>query len=902
MYPNKSFLVLDSIKKCGAEHSVILTYSCDLLFYEMVILPTLRSAGSFNNMIFADMKRMSEALHYHGGELTQVGISYLACPTALTGSEAFHPKVILLCNSNQGKLIVGSGNCTISGYGTAWELFSEFEYKKDNNPYNFSLIWSLIREVSRESGNVVRRQIARLESAAPWLAEGGDPEVYPKVVIGTPGRPSILSQLQRELDGGRVQDILIVAPFFDSGLKAISQLKKLFDPKALRLIVQSETVSLPGKELSKFSNLVVFGFEVDQSTRKHSAVYMHAKLLVIRTSKREYCLWGSPNCSLKALGNPKGQNIEVAVLESGPIGYFVPKLGLQPSLQNRLSKSSSISLSISPKEQSEATKYRLLSAEYSNEMLHLSLSEPLLQVGHQIMVRAKQGDQFRALGKLIVDDDHDCYLECKNLDSAKCTLVQLFCELRGKLLALSNWVPVHFVNQISRNTSKLRLDLIEAFKRLQEDPYTEKEIIEKIGELLTSGLESIFMRQSPGSTGSRLKGTIRQKSGNPESENQTYDLVPPEYFDSARQDFYDRTSIISDELIDLIQGISRFLREGLSPEKTPDYLEEAGAYRMDIDEDSFQEEHEERETPRYPKPETLKSEQLLAAYRGLTKSLMKRYAVMQNTRIHAAGTELILLYAVLCLLFYKRKGPIIIEYGELLEEVCMNLLQCIAALLSAPKIIRNDTGPLLTPDLIDHSDTRSKEVLSITVIVLCGLVEFHLQTFENDSEDCRYPEDWMYFYSEMVAIRAFAFLESLTLLPSDPFSDGKYYSEFSWPSYDQKQRLQKIFVSLHRQSGILLKIEKSLEGVKASQLHDLSANQLRTVEQGDWVFTSSTAASQVIESSGSSVKVLKIGQADTKNMSTIVSVDYILLLDELTGSSLFSELKAKRKHTIFFSE
>src|SRR5262249_34143979 len=61
--------------------------------------------------------------------------------------------------------------------------------------------------------------------------------------------------------------------------------------------------------------------------------YLHAKLYLIETTTGEYCLWGSPNCSLAALGSSADHgNFETALLAKGPNGHFRERLGLGWSL------------------------------------------------------------------------------------------------------------------------------------------------------------------------------------------------------------------------------------------------------------------------------------------------------------------------------------------------------------------------------------------------------------------------------------------------------------------------------------------------------------------------------------------------------------------------------------------
>lgn len=59
---NEPLPLLKRLKVGVYENSVILTYNADLLFYEQVVLPTLRSRGCYNNLVLMDLEQYEAAL------------------------------------------------------------------------------------------------------------------------------------------------------------------------------------------------------------------------------------------------------------------------------------------------------------------------------------------------------------------------------------------------------------------------------------------------------------------------------------------------------------------------------------------------------------------------------------------------------------------------------------------------------------------------------------------------------------------------------------------------------------------------------------------------------------------------------------------------------------------------
>jgi hypothetical protein len=109
------------------EHALILTYGFDAPFFENALWSQF-NARCRNKIILVDGQRYLEACNNYAksGLVRYLNNRYVAggifCP------QAAHAKLLLLTNSDQGRLLVGSGNLNVQGYASGGELFTQYEY------------------------------------------------------------------------------------------------------------------------------------------------------------------------------------------------------------------------------------------------------------------------------------------------------------------------------------------------------------------------------------------------------------------------------------------------------------------------------------------------------------------------------------------------------------------------------------------------------------------------------------------------------------------------------------------------------------------------------------------------------------------------------------------------------
>lgn len=164
-----------AVKEGGFTGAVFLTYSLDLNFYEQIIAPALEHSGCANILILTDPDGYAEATNTGYKTVTGVGLRYVCSPLVRSGGGLQHVKMLFMAGPNHGRLLIGSGNLTLHGYGRNLELYSCFEYSNvDPDPESklaMNTAWSLINEI-KDGGYLAQsalQQIEAISEKATWL-------------------------------------------------------------------------------------------------------------------------------------------------------------------------------------------------------------------------------------------------------------------------------------------------------------------------------------------------------------------------------------------------------------------------------------------------------------------------------------------------------------------------------------------------------------------------------------------------------------------------------------------------------------------------------------------------------------------------------------------------------------
>jgi hypothetical protein len=213
-----------------AHSSIILTFDLDLALYDGLIRRRLRDADISNQMVFCDLRSYQRELAALSST-PRFGKAYSITP--VYQKAAFHPKLYLLLGRERGRLLIGSGNATVGGLLRNAEVFGLFEYDatEQRGPHPaFRESVRFIRAIAQDASEVVRRQLARALSRAPWLEkEPGSNEQEDKreLLVGRPGRVPLLDQMISRLPGKTVRSVLVCSSSFDRKLTALQRLTAL---------------------------------------------------------------------------------------------------------------------------------------------------------------------------------------------------------------------------------------------------------------------------------------------------------------------------------------------------------------------------------------------------------------------------------------------------------------------------------------------------------------------------------------------------------------------------------------------------------------------------------------------------------------------------------------------------
>src|SRR5262249_48877104 len=145
------------------------------------------------------------------------GSDYLLLPVDLAAS--FHPKFILLLGKRGARLILGSHNVTLAGFGINREITTSFTSTTDGPTANPArIVWRFVRAWARQFPGRIQDLISATERIAPWISHTDDLLSSPTILGSEPSGPALWERMKILLGGTRVHRITIVSPYFDAKL------------------------------------------------------------------------------------------------------------------------------------------------------------------------------------------------------------------------------------------------------------------------------------------------------------------------------------------------------------------------------------------------------------------------------------------------------------------------------------------------------------------------------------------------------------------------------------------------------------------------------------------------------------------------------------------------------------
>jgi hypothetical protein len=233
----------DEVRSRGYEASIIASYTLDFQFYERVVLRRLQSSGCRHNIVLCDARQCTKALVSGGYAPRLCGTGYSLLPIQM--ARAFHPKLLLLLGRRKSRLIIGSHNLTLSGFGLNREIASALDVVPHGPSGAIAgRVWNFIRAWTTGFEGQIQSVIAATENIVPWLASTTTAEKEMPLLCSLPSGPSLWDQFKQFLNGA-VRSISIISPYFDSKLSFVRALEKELRPEECIIAIQPEFTDVP---------------------------------------------------------------------------------------------------------------------------------------------------------------------------------------------------------------------------------------------------------------------------------------------------------------------------------------------------------------------------------------------------------------------------------------------------------------------------------------------------------------------------------------------------------------------------------------------------------------------------------------------------------------------------------
>ena len=315
------------------ERALFLSYGADFSFFETTLWPQFTTRCR-QKIILLDGEQFwaSKAEHAEDGLIRHLNHRYLA--TGVFRPHAVHAKMILLANQERGCLLVGSGNLNWQGYASGGELFCVYPYDEENGDYLAAFV--VARELlesfitQKEIDPFAARHVRQFLENIPWIHRSMSDASRP---VRHNLDESFLSQLEAALGDEPVEELSVMAPFYDVAAEGLRQLLARLQPKETHLLLQPKHTSVDSASLAR----VIADFPNPVSIHaidKAETSYLHAKLYLVKTGRRALCLQGSANLSQVAMLRPtRNGNAELCNLLEGSrdtFDYLLEELVLNP--------------------------------------------------------------------------------------------------------------------------------------------------------------------------------------------------------------------------------------------------------------------------------------------------------------------------------------------------------------------------------------------------------------------------------------------------------------------------------------------------------------------------------------------------------------------------------------------
>lgn len=308
-------------------NAVILTHNIDFVYVQTVVLTALRRCGHPTITIFADSACAAESFAQQEPVLTGLGVRYRVVPVAMNPGFRFHPKAVLLSGEKAATLLVGSGNLTFGGWRENAEVWTRFQSESDG-------VVPFIE--FRDYLSAILGRVALPDAVEAEIDEAFDPKnkswmstepTGATALIGRVGSGAALLERMLKVGGGApVDELVICAPYFDSGGVALKELVSQVDADDTTVLCQPGRSTLQERawkhNAARARLRHIDSRHLGDAGIERSA-FVHAKFYGFRRADGVVVLAGSANCSRAALtAQGKAGNAELMAVRMLTLDEF----------------------------------------------------------------------------------------------------------------------------------------------------------------------------------------------------------------------------------------------------------------------------------------------------------------------------------------------------------------------------------------------------------------------------------------------------------------------------------------------------------------------------------------------------------------------------------------------------
>ncbi len=243
MADDKELSLYRELNASGYEASVIATFNVRFSLYERVLLRRLLAAGCRYNLLLADAAQCGTSLSMGEDVPELAGSEYALVPIQAQG--AFHPKFVLLLGRTKARLIVGSHNVSVGGFGLNREIATAFDIDPSGASADLAKeVWQFARAWASQVPGEVGALLTAVHQIAPWLADSPASAGNRRLLWTGAGRKTLWEQLRPSLDR-RVERVTVLSPYFDNSCTFMKRVLRDLAPRETVIAIDPESSEFP---------------------------------------------------------------------------------------------------------------------------------------------------------------------------------------------------------------------------------------------------------------------------------------------------------------------------------------------------------------------------------------------------------------------------------------------------------------------------------------------------------------------------------------------------------------------------------------------------------------------------------------------------------------------------------